>query len=255
MKIFSIVCNTFREAVRSRLLHSVLFFAAFVIVVSAVFGSVSIGDQYRVVKSFGYAVISLSGMICTVIAGVSLFQKEVTNKTIYNILSKPVSRTEFLLGKLGGLVLTSWVLVSLMMCALMLFVFPMEGAFDRLSFQALYVMFLEILIIGALTLFFSSVAVTPVLPGIFTVAMYVSGKSIFYLSYFLNEEGVSGFLHFLIQVVSWILPDLHLLTPYDRLLYGMALSMTEMAVLFIYSFSYATVFFIAGSIVFKYREL
>ncbi len=255
MKITSIVINTFREAVRSKILHSVLFFAAFIIVVSALFGSVSIGEQFRVVKSFGYAVISLSGMICTVIAGVVLFQKEISNKTIYNILSKPVSRGEFLLGKLGGLALTSWVLVSLMMCALMLFVFPMEGAFDWLFFQALYVMYLEILIIASLTIFFSSVAVTPVLPGIFTVAMYISGKSIHYLSYFLKEEEVSSVVLVMIKAISWILPDLSMLTPYDQLLYGEGLSLSEMTALFVYSFSYAVAVFLISSLIFKYREI
>lgn len=253
-QILSISGNTFKEAVRSKLLHTVLFFAAFIICVSALFGSVSIGEQYRVVKSFGYTIISMSGVLCTVLAGVSLFQKEIINKTIYNILSKPVSRSTFLLGKLSGLVFTSLVLVTLMMAALMLFIFPMEGVFDLLSLQALYVMFLEILVMASITLFFSSLAVTPILPGIFTLAVYLSGKSIFYLSYFMTAD-TSPLILKLVKVLAWIIPDLHSLTPYDRLLYGISLSITELLWLTVYAISYSIVFFLISSAIFNNREL
>jgi ABC-type transport system involved in multi-copper enzyme maturation permease subunit len=255
MKFFSIAKNTFLEAIRSRLLHSVLFFAGFIILVSALFGSVSIGEQFRVVKSFGYTMISLSGMVCTILAGVSLFQKEIAQKTIYNILSKPVSRTEFLFGKLIGLILTSWVLIILMMIALMLFVSPMEGRFDLLSFQALYVMCLELVIIGGLTLFFSSLATTPVLPGIFTFSTYLAGKSIHYLGYFLSNPESSEILQRCIKVLQLILPDLAMLTPYDQLLYGYPLGTREMSLLLVYSVSYTSVLFVLSSTIFKYREL
>jgi ABC-type transport system involved in multi-copper enzyme maturation permease subunit len=255
MKFFSIAKNTFLEAIRSRLLHSVLFFSGFIILVSALFGSVSIGEQFRVVKSFGYTMISLSGMVCTILAGVSLFQKEIKQKTIYNILSKPVSRTEFLFGKLIGLILTSWVLIILMMIALMLFVSPMEGRFDLLSFQALYVMCLELVIIAGLTLFFSSLATTPVLPGIFTFSTYLAGKSIHYLGYFLSNPESSVILQRGIKVVKLMLPDLKMLTPYDQLLYGFPLGGFEMSLLLIYSVSYTSVLFVLSSAIFKYREL
>jgi len=255
-QIYSIALNTFREAVRSKILHSVLFFAILIVLISALFGSVSIGEQYRVVKSFGYTIISFGGMVATILAGVSLFQKEMSQKTIYNILSKPVSRQQFLLGKLLGLHFTTLVLISIMLTLLMLFVSPMEGVFDVLSFQALYVMALEMLIISSITLFFSSLSVTPVLPGIFTFATYISGKSIYYLHYFLKKGEDQGqtFLEYSVSLLQWVLPDLHMFTPYDRLLYGISLSTEEMVFLMIYGVSYSLVLFVITNFIFSFRE-
>lgn len=255
MKAISIAVNTFREAIRSNILHAVIFFAASIILISALFGSVSIGEQFLVVKSFGYAIISISGMICTLIAGVVLFQKEITNKTIYNILSKPVKRHEFLLGKLLGLILTSSVLVTLMMLALSVFLIPMEGVFDVLIFQALFSMYLEIIIVASITILFSSVAVTPILPGIFTLAIYVCGKSISYLEYFLRSDDLSPILIFIIKSLRQIIPDLEMLTPYDQLLYGVSLGASELMFMFIYAVSYALVIYFISSFIFNYREI
>ncbi|HMO17784.1 MAG TPA: ABC transporter permease [Oligoflexia bacterium] len=260
-RILAISKNTYLEAVRSNILYSVLFFAALIIAISAVFGSVSIGEQYLVVKSFGYTIISLSAVICTILSGISLFQKEITQKTIYNILSKPVSRTEFLLGKLLGLVLTTWTLSAIMILCLLLFVMPLEGRFDFIGFQALIVICLEVIIVSCLTLFFSSLAVTPVLPGIFTLSSYIAGKSIFYLNYFIVDEkcqdceSLPSLVTFFIRLLSWVLPDLHALTPYDRLLYQVSLSIYEISLLVIYTLFYSLILFLLSNIIFSKREL
>ncbi len=262
--IYVIAKNAFLEAVRSKILHSVLLFGILIVGISALFGSVSIGETFRVIKSFGYTIISISSVICVVISGVSLFQKEIAQKTIYNILSKPVLRTNFLIGKFFGLWFTGSVLATLMMIMLLAFLIPFEGSFDPLGFQALFFMILEIGVISAVTILFSSVSVTPVLPGLFSFAVYIAGKSIFYLKSFsapkveqtseLSVISQNVFLKRMIDLFDLVLPDLHLLTPYDQLVYSIGVGGDRMLFSLAYSISYMTVMIVIGSLFFSRRD-
>lgn len=262
--IFVIAKNTFLEAVRSKILHSVLLFGVFIVGVSALFGSVSIGEAFRVIKSFGYTIVSISSVVCVVISGVSLFQKEIAQKTIYNILSKPVQRTNFLIGKFFGLWFTGAVLATLMMFMLLTFLIPFEGKFDPLGFEALFFMILEIGIISAVTILFSSVSVTPVLPGLFSFAVYIAGKSIFYLKSFnaptleqTSELAVisqNPLLKKLVDIFDLILPDLHLLTPYDQLVYSISVGGERILYSLVYSLSYMALMILLGTLFFSRRD-
>jgi ABC-type transport system involved in multi-copper enzyme maturation permease subunit len=98
-KLYAIAINTMREAIRNKLLYSILLFAVLVVAVAALFGSVSIGDQMKFVKDFSLMSVSLFGVAIAVMLGVSMLNKELGRKTIYNILSKPVARWEFIVGK------------------------------------------------------------------------------------------------------------------------------------------------------------
>ena len=92
-----IALNTFRELVRGKTLYGVIFTSAIIVAISALFGSVSVGDQLLVVKDFGLFSVSFSAVVFAVITGASLLHKELERKTVFNILSKPVNRSEFVL--------------------------------------------------------------------------------------------------------------------------------------------------------------
>jgi len=255
LKIFSIAKNSFREAIRSNILWAVLLFALFIIMASVAFGSVSVGEQFRVVKSFGYFMTSLSGVIISVITGVTLFQKEISQKTIYNILSKSVSRSQFLYGKFLGLWLTASFLVFLMLIILQIIVFPIEGNVDPLIFEAFLCMTLEIAIISAITVFFSSMAVTPVLPGLFSFAFFVSGRSISYLAGYLNQESnPNKILLAIANALNYIIPDLRALSRYDDLVYNIGISGKEAGYMIIYSLCYCVFVLFLSGIIFEKRE-
>ena len=256
LKVYSIAKNSLREAIRSHILWAVLLFALFIIMASVAFGSVSVGEQYRVVKSFGYFMISLSGVIISVITGVTLFQKEMSQKTIYNILSKSVSRNEFLVGKFLGLWATASFLVFLMLLILQLILLPIEGSLDFLLLEAFACMTFEIAIISAITVFFSSMAVTPVLPGLFSFAFFVSGKSISYLSGYLTRENNSNsILAILTKVLNYIIPDLRAFNRYDDLVYNIGLETRDISSMLLYTICYCIFILFLSGIIFKRREL
>ncbi|MCG8555235.1 MAG: ABC transporter permease subunit [Proteobacteria bacterium] len=113
-RIVAVAINTFREAVRDRVLHGVLGVALALLLFSLALAEVSLNQQRRVVLDVGLASISLFSVLIAVFLGSSLLYKEIERKTLYVILPKPIERHEFLLGKYLGIVLTAGVFVLIM---------------------------------------------------------------------------------------------------------------------------------------------
>ena len=112
-RVLAVAVNTFREAVRDRVLYGVLGVATFVLLFSLVLAEVSLDQQRRIVLDVGLAAISLFSVVVAIFLGSSLLYKEIERKTLYVILPKPIRRYEFLLGKYFGIALTAFVFVAI----------------------------------------------------------------------------------------------------------------------------------------------
>src|ERR1700761_2439834 len=130
--IYAITLNTFREAVRDRVLYAVLGFACAVLLFTLALAELSLHEQSRVVEDVGLASISLFSVMVAIFLGSSLLYKEIERKTLYVILPKPIRRAEFLLGKYFGIVLTAVVFVALM-GALQLWTTSLQAGASELS--------------------------------------------------------------------------------------------------------------------------
>ena len=113
-RIYAIALNTYREAVRDRVLFGVLVLAAGVLALTLALAELSLDQQMRVVTDIGLASISLFSVVVAIFLGSSLLYKEIERKTLYVILPKPIARFEFLLGKYFGIVATCAVFIAIM---------------------------------------------------------------------------------------------------------------------------------------------
>jgi len=265
-KILTIATNTFREAIRNKILYSVIFFGLLLMGVAAVFGAVTIGDTVKVIKDFGLFSLSFFGAIITIVSGVNLLSKELKQKTIYNILSKPVARWEFILGKYLGLCLTVQVLVGLMGLGLIALSSIYSGQVEWLLFQGILYVFLEVMVIAAVALFFSSVVVTVTLTGLFTLATYIAGRSISEMKFFLSSSTgasnigasnteASPLMSIVVQVFDYILPDLSIFNIANTIVYGQSVSAGNFLNSLGYAVLYSGTVLAIGAYIFSKREL
>ena len=254
--VWSIAVNTFRELVRGKVLYTTLFFAIVVILVSSLFGSVTIGDQILVIKDFGLFSISIFATAFAVIAGASLLHKELSLKTVFNILAKPVHRWQFLAGKFAGMFMTVLLMTFIMSTLLSLFVFSFEHRFDFSLLLCYPYIALEMIIVCAAAIFFSSMVVTPALSGLFTFGFFLAGRSVEYVLYFVREGSVSGLIESILKTLYYILPHLsvlnaNLLETQNHLI---STDIIRLAWSLLYSVSYACILISAATLIFKRRE-
>lgn len=113
-KILAIARNTFKEAIRNRILYVILIFALLLIGFSGVVSKLTIASRDKIIKDMGFTSINLFGVAIAIFVGVSLVYNELEKKSIYTIVSKPLARWQFLLGKYFGLLLTVWVNILVM---------------------------------------------------------------------------------------------------------------------------------------------
>jgi ABC-type transport system involved in multi-copper enzyme maturation permease subunit len=172
-----VALNTFREAVRDRVLYNLVFFALLMMAASIVVGQISIGIEQSVIVSLGLSAISVIGLLISVFLGVALVSKEMDKRTLYALLAKPVRRWEFLLGKFGGLVLTLAVNTAAMTLGLLLAMIYVKHSLepsDAAVLVAVYFILLKLALIVALALLFSCFT-TPLLAILFTAGLYAVG--------------------------------------------------------------------------------
>ncbi|MFC2166555.1 ABC transporter permease [Acidobacteriota bacterium] len=174
MKIKAIAFNTFREAIRDRVLYLLLFFALASLLFSRLLALLTVGDRIKIVTDVGLASISLFGALMAILMGTGLVYKEIDKKTIYTLLSKPIHRHQFLLGKYFGLVLTLFVMLSLMTVIFFVIYYLHALRIEWTLLIAILYIFLELCLITAVALFFSCFS-TPILSSIFSLAFYFIG--------------------------------------------------------------------------------
>ena len=175
--VWAVTTNTFREAVRDRVLYNLVFFALLMMGAAILVGQISIGIEESVIVSLGLTAISVIGIFIAVFIGVGLVSKEIDKRTLYALLAKPVKRWEFLLGKYGGLVITLAVNTAAMAVGLYFALWMVKHPLERSDWYlvvAVYLILLKLALIVALAMLFSCFT-TPFLAILFTVGMYIAG--------------------------------------------------------------------------------
>jgi ABC-type transport system involved in multi-copper enzyme maturation permease subunit len=175
--VVAVTLNTFREAVRDRVLYNLVAFAVILIASALLFGEISIGIQKIILINLGLSSISVFGLLISIFLGIGLVYKEVDKKSLYALLSKPLRRSEFIAGKFLGLNLTLLVNTAFMVLGLWAALYYLMRTFehgDRYIWVAVYFILLELILVTAVCLFFSCFS-TPVLSAIFTFLLVVIG--------------------------------------------------------------------------------
>ena len=206
--ILIVARNTFREAVRDRVLYNLVFFALLLIASAVIIGQISMDIETVVMVSLGLSAISLIGLLIAVFTGVGLVSKEIDKRTLHAVLAKPLRRWEFLLGKFSGLVLTLAVNTAAMAAGLllaMLFVKHSIVRGDAVVLVAVYFILLKLALVVALAMLFSCFT-SPLLAILFTGGLYVAGLFVAQLRN-LQTTQLNPQTQKLFSVLSHLLPN------------------------------------------------
>jgi ABC-type transport system involved in multi-copper enzyme maturation permease subunit len=206
MKIRAIAFHTLKEAIRDRILYLILFFAVICIGFSRLLALLTIGDRVKIIKDVGLSSLSLFGALMAILIGTGLVYKEIDKKTIYTLLSKPIHRYQFLLGKFFGLVLTLFIMLLLMSIIFLALIFFHTFKVEWQMLIAILYIFLELCLITSVALLFSCFS-TPILSSIFSLAFYLIGHTAWGLETLIIKIK-SGFGKAIAQALYQFLPDL-----------------------------------------------
>jgi ABC-type transport system involved in multi-copper enzyme maturation permease subunit len=205
-RIVTIASNTFREAVRDRVLYNLIAFALLLSGAAILVGQISIDIEKLVVINLGLTAVSLFGVVIAIFIGIGLVSKEIEKRTLYTVLSRPVRRWEFIVGKyfgLAGTLVVNAFFMAIGVFAALLYVAHHYQASDGWIVVALYFIILQFLIICSLALLFSSFS-SPLLSAVFAFSLFVIGSF---------SEDLRGFAAMVKGPVGWLASGVAYLVP------------------------------------------
>lgn len=205
MKIYLIAQNTFREIIRDRILYGLVVFALLLIGLSLALGQLSFAEQERIAMNFGTVGVQLSGVILAIFSGSILISREIEKQTILTLLSKPISRSQFLLGKFLGLSAVISVLILGFSAILWMIGLMIEASLGIQYLVTVWGIMLESMILISVTMLLGAI-VRPSLTVACTIGIFLIGHWINNLTFLANKSEQRGFKLFG-DVVSRIFPN------------------------------------------------
>lgn len=252
-KIIIIARNTFREAVRDRVLYNLVVFVL-LITASAIFlGELTAGQEARTIVNLGLGAMLVFGAFIAIFVGVSLVSKEIERRTVYAIFSKPIGRGEFIVGKYSGLCLTLLVNVLIMGIGVSLAILYVGGGNLAVSiWGAITLIFLELTILTAVAILFSSFS-SPALSALLTFFVFIIGHFSSSLRDFAENLGSNSAKMFF-NFLYYFLPNLSFYSFITNAAHGDVPPASVFGGAFLYAVVYISILLAATILIFSRRN-
>ncbi len=255
-RISSIALHTFKQSVRDKILYSLVLFAVLMSAAAVLMGSISIGVTQMMLVNLGLGAIRFFGLLMAIFIGISLVWREIERRTLYNVLSKPVARWEFILGKYLGLVLTLAVNTGIMTAgyfAILLVQTPRLVPEDLASLEAVYFILLELALVVGVALFFSCIS-SPALSALFTFCVFIIGSLLTDILWF-GHESQSAAMGWLATFLYYVFPDFSAFNVVSGAAHGTLVPGRALVSHSLYALLYAAILVSASILIFEEREL
>lgn len=263
--VTQIAVNVFRESVRDKILYNLVAFAVLLMAVSYLLGQLTAGQDVKIIKDLGLAAISIFGLLIAVFIGVGLVWKEVERRSIYSILSKPVTRSQFVLGKYAGLAMTLLVNVVMMTVAYYMVLAYMgwmsdealrrswpAPAADPALLGAIGLVFVELLLVTAVALFFSTFS-SPFLSAMLALGLWVIGHFNNDLRHFDAVVDAPAAVA-LARGLYYVLPNFSAFDVKAQVVHGMSVTPTYFGLTVVYGAAYIGLLLAGSMVIFARRD-
>jgi ABC-type transport system involved in multi-copper enzyme maturation permease subunit len=263
--ITHVAVNVFKESVRDKVLYNLVVFAVLLIATSYLLGQLTAGQDIKIIKDLGLAAIATFGLLIAVFIGIGLVWKEVEKRSVYSVLSKPVGRKQFILGKYCGLILTLTVNVAVMTVALYAVLAYLDWNQDPLMRQALPVpaadpamlvavllIVVELMLVTAIALFFSTFS-NPFLSAGLTLGLWVIGH---FNADLRNFENVveSRAAAWLARSLYYVLPNFGAFDIKAQVVHGQPVDASYIALTGVYGLIYLALVLVGATVIFVRRD-
>jgi len=253
--IIAIARNAFREAVRDRVLYNLVLFVLLLIAGSMFLGELSAGQESKIIVDLGLSAMLLFGVFIAIFVGVGLVYKEIERRTLYAILSKPIGRGQFLLGKYLGLGLTLLINVAIMGVGVSLALAYIHRGWDPLVLKiwpAILLIYFELMLLTGVALLFSSFS-SPALSALMTFFVFIIGHFSGDLKSLASSAGNVA-ARALFRALYYLLPNLTHYSVITQTAHGIAPDAGAIGLAAAYTVVYSAVLLAAATLIFGRRN-
>jgi ABC-type transport system involved in multi-copper enzyme maturation permease subunit len=252
LRIQTLAANTFREAIRNKLLYTLLGFGILMIGSGVLLATLSYVEVEEILQDMGMSAIRFFSAGIAIFVGIGLIHTEVERRTIFTILSKPVSRSEFLIGKWAGLTFTVWLQLLLMALAFAAVSWMAGAPLGSAHGIAIALIGLELMVLVALATLFSAFT-TPMLAALFTIGLWLIG----HLSRDLRALGEQSDLDSVSKMTDFVfrvMPDFEVFNKTLEAVHGLPIPAADVQMAIVYALAYTVATLVLASMIFSRRD-
>ncbi len=265
-RLTALMILTFKEGVRDRALVGIGLFSLMLMGASLVVISLFMRELNKVAVDVNLSAITFAGLMMTFFVSINLMAKDMDKHTIYCVLSKPISRSEYIWGKFLGimlLILAAFVILTgcstLILLITKTFYSQWFVAFEWLPFyKAVYTELLMFAVLNAMVIFFSTITTSSFITLLFSLSIYIAGQTIEEVVLYLKTQpniALSGFVETMIDICQYILPNLAVFDMKINAAHALPISWTYLACVTAYGLIYSSILLVSASLIFRKREL
>ena len=260
-----VALSVFRESVRDKIFYNLVAFALLLIGASILIGQLTAGQDVKIIKDLGLSATSIFGLFIAIFVGTSLVSKEVDRRSVYALFAKPIRRWEFIAGKYAGLLLTLLVNTVVMTVALYGVLFflargvpaPIQQAWDAPALdpallKAIVLIYVDIAVVTALAVFFSSYS-SPMLSAVFTLGVYAVGQFNADLKHFDQIVNAPAAIA-LAKACYFVLPDFSKFDVKLAVVHGLPVSGAYVLASTAYALAYILALLFGATVIFSRRD-
>lgn len=252
-RISAVAYYTFKEIIKSKILYNVLLLGFALVLVTYVAFNFTYGEVARVALDFGLGMLSLSSVGIAFFIGIGLLSKEVESRTVYMIISRPISRSEFILGKLLGLIAILVINIFLLtLFSLSCYVFLGGELYSLIGLSVVYTFIESCIVLFVVALF--SLLTTPTMTFLLSLAIYIVGHGIgeIYSTTFVQSRYM---LKSILSLYEFFLPAFHKLNVKSLVVYNKTLPMDYSLQMIGYGIFYLLALLLLILFVFRNKDL
>ncbi len=253
MTALALVAPFVREAFRTRLFVVAALFAGIAMALTFVIGPLSLGTGDRIARDFALALSVLVGAIMLFTGGVHLVAREIERRTVHVILSRPIGRAGYVIGKFAALTATAWIVLGITL-AIVAIVFAVRGLTPDVAMgQAVLLAAVELLVLASVVTFLCTVA-TAIPAMLYAVGVFVAGHTMRDL-FALSAEAMTPFSQALLSALRWVIPDLARFDMRLEAVHGVSLPPSDLTLSIAYGLVYAGAMLALAVATFRRKEL
>ncbi len=265
-RVISLLFLTFKEGVRDRALFGIGLFSLLLMGASLIVVSLFMRELHKVAVDINLSAITFAGLMLTFFVSINLMAKDMDKQTIYCVLSKPISRSEYILGKFLGimlLIISAFAILTLF-SSLTIFIIKSQYGLWFKSFawagfyKAVYSELLMFAVLNAIVIFFSTITTSSFITLLFSISAYVTGQTIEEVVLYLKTQPdiiLTESIKAIINVCQYMLPNLSAFDLKIKAAHALPISWSYLIGITGYSIIYSSILLILSSIIFSKREL
>jgi len=266
--LLPIALITYKEGIRNKAFFGVSLVALLLLCAGALISIMVPQEMGKAAVDMALSVISFSGLLVVFFVGINLMAKDLDRRTIYMVLSRPISRSQYIIGKFIGmlfLIVMTMLFVSLL-AIILLFLLKMgyPDRFERFSWSlvllAAFLSTLGLVLLSSLSILFASFTSASFVTSALTVVVYIIGQSLGDMKTLVETPqsfpvGISPFIVKLVQTVYYIFPNLSLFDIKMQAAHNLSPSFSYIVWTALYGLFYTCVAITLAALIFKKKEV